>query len=100
MYSSVGWQAPSTMKKSVFFTAMALALLSASSTTAADNEIGYCQNLGDDSLEVTVDWRGIANGILSLIPIPGSGIASEILGGILTFLPTIGVEQGVRILTP
>ena len=84
-----------TMKVSMFtvvFSALVLALLSAPLTTA-DNEIGYCQNLGTGDLEVTVDWRGIANGVLSLIPIPGSGVASAILGGILSFLPNIGVEQ-------
>ena len=61
--------------------------------SADNNEIGYCENLGTGSTEVTVDWRGITNGILSLIPIPGSGIAADILGGILTFLPNIGLEQ-------
>ena len=60
------------------FIATALAL------AAADNEIGYCENLGSGSTTTTVDWSGIFQGILTAIP----GIGG-IIGAIFDFIPSI-----------
>ena len=41
----------------------------------AENEVGFCDNLGSGSQTVGVNWRGVAGAIISVIPIEGNAFA-------------------------
>ena len=54
----------------------------------AENEVGFCDNLGSGSQTVGVNWRGVAGSVISVIPIPGAGL----VGAFFNVLAQIGVS--------
>ena len=55
---------------------------------AAENEVGFCDNLGSGSQTAGVNWRGVAGSVISVIPIPGAGL----VGAFFNVLAQIGVS--------
>ena len=73
------------MRFSVLLTAAALAVLFSASPMAAENEIGYCENLesGDDRL--ALDWLGAASAVV--------GVVNAELGALFGVLASFGVSH-------